>query len=197
MSDNPPVPRTLTAGLVLAAGAGTRFGIDSKLLAELDGRPLLEHAVAAQCAVAGLDRVVVVLGSRADDLRAQVDFGRAEVVICEQWHAGQSASLRCGASALRGADKVIVTLGDMPRIGPHLIARFLDQPPRTRATYQGRRGHPVVLGAEELARLHELSGDVGARELLNGGRLIECGDLVTGADVDTPEDLRRIRSSGE
>jgi CTP:molybdopterin cytidylyltransferase MocA len=122
----------VTAGLVLAAGAGTRVGIDSKLLAELDGRPLLEHAVAAQCAVAALDRVVVVLGSRADEIRAQVDFGRAEVVVCEQWHAGQSASLRCGASALRGADMVIVTLGDMPRIGPHLIARFLDEPPRTR-----------------------------------------------------------------
>jgi CTP:molybdopterin cytidylyltransferase MocA len=119
----------VTAGLVLAAGAGTRFGIDSKLLAELDGRPLLEHAVAAQCAVAALDRVVVVLGSRADEIRTQVDFGRAEVVVCEQWHAGQSASLSCGASALRGTDKVIVTLGDMPRIGAHLIARFLDEPP--------------------------------------------------------------------
>jgi CTP:molybdopterin cytidylyltransferase MocA len=74
----------VTAGLVLAAGAGTRFGIDSKLLAEVDGRPLLEHAVAAQ-----------------------------------------SASLSCGVSALRGVDKVIVTLGDMPRIGPDLIARFI------------------------------------------------------------------------
>lgn len=52
-----------------------------------------------------------------------------------------------------------------------------------------------MLGTEELARLHELTGDVGARELLKGGRLIECGDLVAGADVDTPEDLRRIRSS--
>lgn len=128
MRDNPSVPTITTAGLVLAAGAGSRFGVDSKLLAELDGRPLLEHAVAAQCAVGALDRVVVVLGSRADEIRRHVDFGRAEIVVCEQWQAGQSASLRCGASALRGADKVIVTLGDMPRIGPDLITRFLGEP---------------------------------------------------------------------
>jgi molybdenum cofactor cytidylyltransferase len=192
MSNNPPA---LTAGLVLAAGAGTRFGTESKLLAELDGRPLLEHAVAAQCAVAALDRVVVVLGSRADEILAEVDFGRAEVVMCAQWQAGQSASLRCGALALRGTRKVIVTLGDMPRVRADLIARFLDEPPRTRASYDRRPGHPVVLGAEELASLDALSGDVGARELLRGGRLIECGDLMAGSDVDTPEDLRRLRSS--
>jgi CTP:molybdopterin cytidylyltransferase MocA len=108
----------VTAGLVLAAGAGTRFGIDSKMLAELDGRPLLEHAVAAQCAVGALDRVVVVLGSRADEIRAHVDFGRAEVVVCEQWPAGQSASLSCGASALRGADKVIVRSATCRGSGP-------------------------------------------------------------------------------
>jgi molybdenum cofactor cytidylyltransferase len=154
-----PAPAPLAAGpvivgLVLAAGAGRRFG-SPKQLARFDGRPLLEHAVAAQCAVAALDRVVVVLGSRADEIRAQVDFGRAEVVVCEQWPAGQSASLSCGASALRRADKVIVTLGDMPRVGPHLIARFLCEPPRTRASYDRRPGHPVVLGAEELARLHK------------------------------------------
>ena len=125
----------MTAGLVLAAGAGTRFGIDSKLLAELDGRPLLEHAVAAQCAVAALDRVVVVLGSRADDIRAQVDSGAPRSSSAS---SGTPASRRRCAAALRGADKVIVTLGDMPRIGPHLIARFLDEPPRARLMTDGR-----------------------------------------------------------
>ncbi len=181
------------AGLVLAAGAGTRFGARPKLLAELDGRPLLEHAVAAVCAVPQLERVVVVLGARAEEICRRVELGRAEAVLCPDWERGQSFSLRCGARALEGADKVIVTLGDVPGVGPQLIARFLYQPPRTRAVYRGRPGHPVVLGAAELARLDDLRGDVGANDLLRGGNLIECGDLSAGTDVDTPRDLEAIR----
>jgi CTP:molybdopterin cytidylyltransferase MocA len=176
----------------LAAGAGTRFGAEPKQLAIVDGRPLLEHAVAAQCAVPALERVVVVLGNRAEEIRAGVDFGRAEVIVCDTWSEGQSASLRCGAAALRGAGKVIVTLGDMPRIGPELIARFVEEPARARASYDGRPGHPVVLGPDELARLDALSGDVGARELLKGGRLIDCGDIAVGVDIDTRADLGRL-----
>jgi CTP:molybdopterin cytidylyltransferase MocA len=80
----------------------------------------------------------------------------------------------------------------MPRIGPSLIARFVSEPPRARAVYGGRPGHPVVLGPEELVRLGELHGDVGARELLAGGRLIDCSDLGASIDVDTVEDLKHL-----
>jgi molybdenum cofactor cytidylyltransferase len=184
----------MIGGLVLAAGAGTRFGSEPKQLAELDGRPLLEHAVDAQCAVEELERVVVVLGARAAQIAAAVSFGRAEVVICEEWDHGQSASLRCGAAMLAGAEKVIVTLGDMPRVGAATIARFVAEPPRTRAVYDGRPGHPVVLGPDELSALARLSGDVGARELLAGGRQIECSELADGLDVDTPEDLSELHT---
>jgi molybdenum cofactor cytidylyltransferase len=184
---------TVTAGLVLAAGAGTRFGAQPKLLAELDGRPLLEHAVGAACSVPELDRVVVVLGAQADEIRRCVRFGRAEVVLCPDWQRGQSFSLRCGAEALNEAEKVIVTLGDVPGIGPRVIARFLDQPPRSRAVYGGRPGHPVVLGPAELAALESVQGDIGAKDLLVGGNLIECSDLSSGTDVDTPQDLEAIR----
>jgi CTP:molybdopterin cytidylyltransferase MocA len=180
------------AGLVLAAGEGTRFGLEPKLLAELDGRPLLECAIAAQCAVRELERVVVVLGSRAEEIRAAIRVGRAEVVVCEEWARGQSASLRCGAQALRGVSRVIVTLGDTPRIVPAVIARFVAAPPRARATYNGKPGHPVVLGPDELQALNGLRGDAGARALLAGGELIECSDLASGADIDTPDDLQRL-----
>jgi molybdenum cofactor cytidylyltransferase len=183
------------AGLILAAGAGTRFGAQPKLLAELDGRPLLEYALAAQCEVAALERIVVVLGAHADEVRDRVELLRAEPVICADWQTGQAASLRCGASELAagGASKVIVTLGDEPLMTPQLIARFVDRPGGTRAVYAGRPGHPVVLGAEQLLALSELTGDRGARELLHGGPVIECGHLSSGRDVDTHDDLEAIR----
>lgn len=183
----------MIAGLVLAAGAGTRFGSESKLLAEFDGRPLVEHAVQAQCAVPALERVVVVLGAHGDEILERVGLGRAEPVLCADWDAGQAASLRCGLDALRGATKVIVTLGDEPLITPQVVAMFVAQPPGTRATYDGRPGHPVVLGSEQISALMSLHGDRGARDLLRDGPVIEAGHLCSGRDVDTPDDLEAIR----
>ena len=183
----------MTAGLILAAGAGTRFGEQSKLLAPLEGRPLLEHAIRAQCGVPELERIVVVLGAHAAGVLAAVEFGEAEPVICEHWRDGQAASLRCGVAALLDADKLIVTLGDEPLITARVIARFLDQPGRTRAVYDGRPGHPVVLGVEQIRAVEALVGDRGARELLRDGPTIECAGLSSGRDVDTPEDLEAIR----
>jgi molybdenum cofactor cytidylyltransferase len=183
----------MIAGLILAAGDGTRFGSESKLLASLKGRPLLEWAVGAQSAVPAVERIVVVLGSNASELMERVDFMDAEPVVCEDWHEGQSASLRCGVSALVGADKVIVTLGDAPLITPQVIARFVDEEAPARAVYDGAPGHPVALGPRELAAVRGLSGDRGARDLLDGARMIECGHLCSGRDVDTPRDLEAIR----
>ncbi len=183
----------MTAGLVLAAGAGTRFGPEGKLLSKLDGRPVLEWSVEALCGVVELTRVVVVLGFRAEDVLARVALGRAEPVRCEDWADGQSASLRCGLAALDGAERVIVTLGDQPRLTPRVISLFLDAAAGTRAVYAGRPGHPVVLGPEQVAAAMSVDGDVGARDLLRGGPVIEVGHLCSGRDVDTLEDLEALR----
>jgi molybdenum cofactor cytidylyltransferase len=181
-------------GLVLAAGAGTRFGDQPKQLAELDGRPLLEWAVRSQCNAGVLERVVVVLGSSATRIRDTVEFGRAEVVVCPDWDTGQSASLRFGLARLTDAEKVVVTLGDAPLITSAVIERFAGEEPGTRAVYDGRPGHPVVLGSEQIAGLTRLAGDIGARKLLDGGPDIEIGHICSGRDVDTPEDLEEIRN---
>jgi molybdenum cofactor cytidylyltransferase len=181
------------AGLILAAGGGTRFGAESKLLADLGGRPLLQWAVDAQGAVPELTRIVVVLGAHAPEVGGRVRFGRAETVVCPDWATGQAASLRCGLAALEGAAKVVVTLGDAPLVTAAVIARFAAEPPRTRATYDGRPGHPVVLGRDEIRTLMSLTGDRGARDLLRGGPVIEVGHLCSGRDVDTPDDLEEIR----
>jgi molybdenum cofactor cytidylyltransferase len=181
-------------GLVLAAGAGTRFGDQPKQLAELDGRPLLEWAVRAQCDAPAIERVVVVLGSGAKRIRETVDFGRAEPIICRDWATGQSASLRFGVAALAEADTIVVTLGDAPLLPSSLVQRFAGEPPGSRAVYDGRPGHPVVLGAEQIAALTAVDGDVGARGLLRGTGEIEVGHLCSGRDVDTPEDLEEVRN---
>ena len=184
----------MIAGLILAAGEGTRFGSQPKLLAELHGRPMLEWAIEAQSRVPALERIVVVLGSSADELLGGVDFMDSEPVVCEEWRDGQSASLRRGVEELGGAGKVIVTLGDEPLITPQVIARFVDEPAPARATYDGRPGHPVSLGRAQLAAVGTLSGDRGARDLLERARMVECGHLCSGRDVDTPRDLEAIRN---
>jgi molybdenum cofactor cytidylyltransferase len=183
------------AGLILAAGRGTRFGARPKQLADVNGRPLLEWAVRAQCDVSELSRVLVVLGAHADAVTAGVDFGRAETVVCADWESGQAASLRQGLSELAGAEKVVVTLGDAPHVTSAVIRMFAGEPPRTRALYDGRPGHPVVLGPEQISALTSLSGDTGARHLLRGGPVIEVGHLCSGRDVDTPEDLQEVRDA--
>lgn len=182
----------MIGGLILAAGAGTRFGDHPKQLAPFHGRPLLEAAVGAQCAVPALRRVVVVLGSRAAQVREAVDFGRAQTVVCQDWESGQAASLRRGLLEFADAEKVVITLGDAPLVTPGVIARLAGKAPGTRAVYDGRPGHPVVLGAEQIAALTSLRGDRGARELLRGGPVVEVGHLCSERDVDTPEDLEAI-----
>lgn len=184
----------MTSGLILAAGAGTRFGEECKLLADVEGSPVLEHAIRALCAVSGLERIVVVLGAHAAGVLARVDFEQAEPVICQDWREGQAASLRCGVQELGPADRVIVTLGDQPLLPRAVVERCLAASPPARATYGGRPGHPVLLGPEQLAAIPSLSGDQGARDLLAEANAIECGELCSGRDIDTPDDLEAIRN---
>jgi CTP:molybdopterin cytidylyltransferase MocA len=179
-----------TAALVLAAGEGRRFG-GTKQLAELDGRPLLEHALAA---VAGISPRVVVLGHAADEILQRVDLHGAEPVICPDWADGQSASLRCGLAAVREADAVLVVLGDQPGITPAAIdavAAAGGDEDAVRATYDGVPSHPVLLRAPLLARTGELGGDSGFRDLLSAARVreVEVGHLADATDIDTREEL--------
>ena len=195
----------MPAGLILAAGVGARFGHAPKQLALLEGRPLLQWAVDAQCAVPVeiLDPIVVVLGARAAQIRATIDFRRALPVECPDWATGQAASLRCGLEALRarrgrrarhGAETIVVTLGDAPLIPAAVIARFAAEPAGTRAVFDGEPGHPVVLGLREIAALTDNAGDHGARDVLQDARTVEIGHLCSGRDVDTPEDLEHIQA---
>src|SRR5215218_9408744 len=172
----------MTVGLVLAAGEGRRFG-GPKQLARVAGRPLIEHALAA---VRDLDRVVVVLGARAGEIRAGADLAGAEVVVCDDWAEGMGASLRRGLAALADADEVVIVLADQPFITAEVVARVRAAPgDAARAFYHGAPGHPVVIRRRLLARAGELRGDSGFRDLLGDAAAVECADLADPADIDT------------
>jgi CTP:molybdopterin cytidylyltransferase MocA len=188
------------AGLILAAGAGTRFG-GTKQLALLDGRPLLEHSIKAMLA-SPVGRVVVVLGAGAEHVMAVVDLHGCDVVVCPRWEEGQSASLASGLAELSDCDAVVVTLGDQPRLSPSAIHRVMSARGKgaqaVRATYDGTPGHPVLLERSLFEPLRDVTGDHGARNLLLSVRTREvpCEDLGGGEDVDTQAQLDALRVGG-
>jgi molybdenum cofactor cytidylyltransferase len=190
----------LIGGIVLAAGAGSRFG-GAKQLADLSGRPLLEWALRAMAA-SPVEHRVVVLGSGAEAVLEQVDLHGAEPVVCDRWEEGQSASLAGGLAALDGAEAAVVTLGDQPRMRPEAIARVIDARGgdclAVRATYGGEPGHPVLLERELFVGMRDVTGDYGARNLLASSLTCEvpCDDLGGGEDVDTPDELDALRAAG-
>jgi CTP:molybdopterin cytidylyltransferase MocA len=187
-------------GLILAAGKGSRFG-GRKQLADLDGRPLLEHAILAMTA-SPVSRVAVVLGAGAESVIARVDFHGAEPILCERWEEGQSASLACGLAELPGCEAVVVTLGDLPHLSTNAIRRVIaargEGIEAVRATYSGAPGHPVLLERELVERMRDVTGDHGARNLLLSvsPREVPCDDLGGGEDVDTPAQLDALRAGG-
>jgi CTP:molybdopterin cytidylyltransferase MocA len=189
----------LIGGLVLAAGAATRFGAQ-KQLAELDGIPLLEHSLRTMTA-APVGRVVVVLGSSGDEIAVAVDLHGADPIFCPRWEEGQSASLACGLAELADCEAVVVTLGDQPRVSPDAIRRVIatrNGAAAVRATYGGNPGHPVLLERELFGPLRNVSGDRGARNLLLSVPVLDvaCDDLGGGEDVDTPAELDALRAGG-
>lgn len=170
------------AGIVLAAGAGTRYGMP-KVLAQ-QGEWL--RAAVAALVDGGCDDVVVVLGAALVEVPAP-----ARGVIASDWASGVSGSVRAGLAAVADAEFAVLQLVDTPDVGASVIRRVLARAGETglvRAVYRGVPGHPVAIARRHWAALSEtLSGDEGARRFLatrDDVVLVECGDLATGADVD-------------
>ncbi len=185
--------------VVLAAGAGTRFG-GGKLRAPYAGRPLIASAVAAACASPAAS-VTVVTGADPEVAEAaRCDCGRPLLVVqALDWSEGMAASLRAGfSSASANAAGVFVFLGDMPRV-PHDVAGRLAEALAGGAqaaapVHGGRRGHPVLVGPVLAAAVTKLAGDEGLNAVLEGLgdklALVETDDDGVLFDVDTPDALR-------
>jgi molybdenum cofactor cytidylyltransferase len=184
--------------ILLAAGAGTRFG-GGKLLHPLsDGVALAAHA-ARNLQAADLDVVAVV---RTGDfpLADMLEQEGCHVFPCAEAVRGMGHSLAHGVSAAKDAPGWIVALADMPRVKPSTIRSIADAI-RDGATiaapaYRGERGHPVGFAASLRGELLALSGDSGARAVLerhrDAVRLIECDDPGIALDIDARTDLGRI-----
>ena len=194
------------AGLLLAAGAGRRMGTPKALLRDERDVPYVDRAL-GRLLDGGCDLVTVVLGAAADEVRAILDEDgwcvdpAVDVVVAEDWAEGMGASLRAGLSALAaGRDDVtaaLVSLVDLPDVDEAVVARVLPADDRSdslaRASYDGVPGHPVLLGRDHWAGVVETAtGDRGARDYLRDRDVltVECGDLATGRDVDTPGEFR-------
>jgi len=179
-------------GLLLAAGQGSRMGTPKALVRGADGVPWLVSARAA-LVEGGCDRVVVVLGAEAQDAAALLDGD--PYVVASDWSDGMAASLGAGLAAAEDGDDeaVLIHLVDLPDVGADVVRRILRHAGAdalVRAGYDGRPGHPVLIGRRHwLGLADDLAGDEGARRYLDrhGSTLVECADLATGHDIDTPE----------
>lgn len=190
------------AGLLLAAGAGTRLGRPKALVA-VDGTTLLSRGIAL-LADAGCEPVVVVLGAAAAEARRHVGAS-AVVVVADDWASGQGASLRAGLRALAGttADAVVITLVDEPLLTAAGVAKVIAEAgdaDAAIATYGGVPGHPVLLRRPVWDEVEQLAlGDVGARAWLRAhpDRVVQvrCDGHGRSDDVDTEADLRRLLAS--
>ncbi|GAB2690015.1 nucleotidyltransferase family protein [Kitasatospora kifunensis] len=188
------------AALVLAAGGGRRLGGRPKALLPFHGRPLVEHAVRV-VRQGGCEPVLVVLGAARAQALAEAELTGCTVVANPDWAQGMGTSLRAGLAALPpGCSGVLVSLVDTPGVSPAAVARLLaahrSGAALAAAAYAGRRGHPVLIGAEHFAEAAAgAQGDAGARALLTSHQaellLVECGDVAVPDDLDTPADLAR------
>ena len=190
------------AALVLAAGRSRRMGAVNKLLAEIDGMPMVARVVTA-ATTSKAATVVVVTGHQAAKVRAALANTGAEFVDNPDYAAGLSASLRAGLAALSDdIDGAVVCLGDMPRVTAALIDALIDafEPAKGAAiclpTHRGKRGNPVLWARRFFAEMAAVTGDTGARHLIGEHADVVCevprDDDAVLIDIDTPEGLEKI-----
>jgi CTP:molybdopterin cytidylyltransferase MocA len=197
--------RSAVAGVLLAAGQGSRFG-RPKALVELDGQTLAERGV-TMLRAGGADPVLIVTGAAQVDLSPQ---NQARIVYNSEWRTGMGSSLGAALRALTELDAgqevgaAVVALADQPLVGAEavgrLIAAYQDGAAVAVAAYGGKPRNPVLLAREHWPEVIAMAtGDQGARAFLRARpelvTPVECGDTGRPDDIDTPADLEHIAVS--
>ena len=193
----------MIGAVLLAAGSARRFG-GAKLLADLHGRAVIRWSADALVA-AGIAEPIVVVPPGHDDLRGALRGLRCRFVVNPEPERGMGRSLALGVAAVAGGrDWIVIALGDEPGLDPAWIGRLAaHQAPGIAiiaATFSGERGHPVLFHRSVFPELAALDGDRGARAVVDRDPartvLVELGAPRSG-DVDTPEDLARLREAAQ
>lgn len=189
-------------GVLLAAGTSSRFGAANKLLADLDGRPVVSHAVRTLLEAA-LDDVVVVLGHERERVREALADHDVRFVTNPDYADGQASSVRAGVGAAEaaGADAAVFLPGDMPFVGAGTVDRLVTAyragvAPALAAAHGGQRGNPVLFDSDRFDPLSRIDGDTGGRSVLlgtDGAVLLAVEDSGVLVDIDTTDDLERRR----
>ncbi|MBI1773831.1 MAG: NTP transferase domain-containing protein [Proteobacteria bacterium] len=190
------------AALVLAGGQSRRMGATNKLLAQIEGLPMVARVVDAAKAAKAAE-VVVVTGHQADEVRAVLAERSVRFVHNPDYAVGLSTSLKAGLAALSAdVDGALVCLGDMPRVTPAMIDRLIQafDPIEGRAicvpTANGKRGNPVLWAKRFFPEMARVEGDVGARHLIGEHAEVvaevEMGDDAVLIDIDTPQALTAL-----
>jgi molybdenum cofactor cytidylyltransferase len=196
--------------VILAAGASTRFG-QSKQLLDWNGVPLVVH-VADIAVAAGLEPVIVVVGSQAESVCAALDAAAAgespasiQTVMNWRWEEGMSTSVQAGLAALPPETEAAIFLQcDQPLITADLLqalmARFEEtNAPIIHPTHAGQRGTPVLFSRRLFAELAAVTGDEGGRSLIaryaKNVVTVKVTDPLILADIDTPADYERLRNA--
>jgi nicotine blue oxidoreductase len=181
------------AGLLLAAGAGRRYGMPKALV---DGGTWLRRAVAT-LTDGGCDQVFVVVGAQADEVIPLVP-NTATTVVATDWAEGMGASLRAGLAELGRStppqvQAALVHLVDLPDVAASVVRRLValaNPSVVARAGFDSQPGHPVLLGRQHWNDIvSSARGDRGARDWLAARTdliVVDCSDLATGVDVDVP-----------
>jgi molybdenum cofactor cytidylyltransferase len=197
--DEPVTPHAPRVGaIVLAAGASSRMG-HNKLVAQVDGKPMIRQVV-DEVAASSAAPIVVVTGKDAASVEAALAGCAVRFVNNSDYSKGLSTSLKCGLNALpEDCDAAVIVLGDMPAVSAALIDRLIAafNPTEGRAiclaTHGGKRGNPVLFARRFFAEMEAIEGDVGARGLIGAYPELVCeveaGDDAPLIDLDTPEAL--------
>jgi len=189
------------AAVVLAAGRSRRMG-QAKLLMPVAGRAIVRHAVEGVLA-GGVDSVWVVTGPDGGPIEAALAGLDVQIVVNPAPEEGQAGSVRAGIAALPApVDTALIALGDQPALEPSIIpallaARRTSTRPIVAPRYRDGQGNPVVFKREIFPELLRLTGDQGARPVIQKEparvEWVEL-DLPMPPDVDTPADYEKIRA---
>ena len=193
------------AAIVLAAGQSTRMGTDNKLLTELKSKTLLHH-VLLNLQQSMVSDVIVITGHESEIVKSSIDNFDVQCIENDQYTQGLSTSIKCGIENLtEHTEAVLICHGDMPFVSTGIINKivnaYIDSSKIVLPVYLGQKGNPLLWPKSYFRELSQLSGDVGAKQILAKHKdaviHLEVDNFGVLLDIDDSQTLKFIQSKFE